>query len=107
MNQNELIKNLYIQQIYESNKINSKVKRIKPKELSIKESDKNDSKTLPVLNLSTRGGNFIIQNWSTKNEIPEDITNLNLPIILDRSKMLDFNKEGHKKKEKEVHSQEQ
>jgi len=107
MNQNELIKNLYIQQIYDTNQINSKVKRIRPKELSIKESEKNDSKTLPVLNLSTRGGNFIIQNWSTKNEIPDDVTNLNLPIILDRSKMLDFHKEWHKKKEKEVHSQEQ
>ena len=99
MNQNELIKNLYIQQIYDGSSTNNKVKRIKPKELAIKTSEKNDFKELPALNLSSRGGNVIIQNWSTKIEIPPDITNINLPIILDKTKILEFNKEGPNKKE--------
>jgi hypothetical protein len=92
MNQNELIKNLYIQQIYEGSSNNPKAKRIKPKELAVKENEKNEVKGLPSLNVTSRGGNYIIQNWSTKNEIPPD-TNLNLPIILDKSKMLDFQRE--------------
>lgn len=100
MNQKELIKNLYIQQIYDGSSNNPKVKRIKPKELAIKENEKNESKALPALNLTSRGGNVIIQNWSTKNEIPQDITNINLPIILDKTKFLEYNKDGIKRKDK-------
>ena len=47
------------------------------------------SNTAPSLPLITnnKGGSIIIQNWNTKNDIPPEIENVNLPIIVDRSKI--------------------
>lgn len=36
---------------------------------------------------NNKGGSIIIQNWNTKNDIPVEIENINLPIIVDKSKI--------------------
>ena len=41
---------------------------------------------MPLIS-NNRGGGIIIQNWNTKNDIPSGIENINLPIIVDRSKI--------------------
>lgn len=37
--------------------------------------------------LTNKGGSVIIQNWNTKSDIPAEVDNLNLPIIIDRGKV--------------------
>jgi len=47
------------------------------------------STTTPALPMisNNKGGSIIIQNWNTKKDIPVEIENINLPIIVDKSKI--------------------
>lgn len=46
----------------------------------------NPTPALPLIP-NNKGGSIIIQNWNTKNIIPAEIENVNLPIIVDKSKI--------------------
>ncbi len=62
------------------------IQKIVPnKLLRVKKSQtEEDKKELPIIQ---KGGNIIIQHWNTKNEIPIDVDNINLPIIFSRNKV--------------------
>ena len=49
----------------------------------------NEIVTTPALPFLTnnKGGSIIIQNWNTKTDVPTEIENVNLPIIVDRGKI--------------------
>ena len=62
------------------------IQKIVPnKLLRVKKSQtEEDKKELPIIQ---KGGNIIIQHWNTKNEIPTDVENINLPIIFSRNQL--------------------
>ncbi len=63
-----------------------------------KQEQDNEKKDLPAI---TRGGNIIVQNWNSKTQIPADVENVNLPIILNRNKILSLGDGENEKKETE------
>jgi hypothetical protein len=48
----------------------------------------NQPQSLP--SITQKGGSIIMQNWSTKQKPPEDLPNLDLPIIVNKNKIQDL-----------------
>ena len=89
LNEN-IIDKLYLNPVIEGNTHRKMLNPIHIKSQEINRKRLGASRSVPDL-FAGSGGNIIMQNWNTKNNVPKDVGNyLNLPIIVDRKKIKKF-----------------
>ena len=85
---NDLINNLYLNQIEEINLHRKKFNPIKQKNISLSPINRLSDKSSLSDIFKNLNGSVIIQNWNTKKNVPKNIGELiNLPSLIDLKKV--------------------